>query len=100
MATAATDRNLALLKHTNTMSNKIDKWIEAKKKFKLSDKHIQMARELGLKVETHSTSTSTSTSTFLRIYFTHRGTGTIYSSGYKPTLIKDRSYILSELTSL
>lgn len=30
------------------MSNKIEKWIEAKRKFKLSDKHVQMARELGL----------------------------------------------------
>ncbi len=30
------------------MSNKIEKWIVAKRKFKLSDKHIQMARELGL----------------------------------------------------
>ena len=30
------------------MSGKIEKWIEAKKKYKLSDKHIQMARELGL----------------------------------------------------
>jgi len=30
------------------MSTKIEKWIEAKRKFKLSDKHIQMARELGL----------------------------------------------------
>ena len=29
------------------MKNK-DKWIEAKKKHKLSDKHLQMARELGI----------------------------------------------------
>ena len=30
------------------MSNKIEKWIEARRKFRLSDKHLQMARELGL----------------------------------------------------
>jgi hypothetical protein len=30
------------------MSNKIEKWIDAKRKFKLSDKHVQMAREIGL----------------------------------------------------
>jgi len=30
------------------MSKKIEKWIEAKRKYNLSDKHIQMARELGL----------------------------------------------------
>ena len=30
------------------MSQNIEEWIEAKRKFKLSDKHIQMARELGL----------------------------------------------------
>lgn len=27
---------------------KIEKWLEVKKKFKLSDMHIQMARELGM----------------------------------------------------
>ncbi len=30
------------------MPTKLEKWIEAKRKYKLSDKHIQMARELGL----------------------------------------------------
>jgi hypothetical protein len=30
------------------MSDKLEKWIEAKRKYRLSDKHIQMARELGL----------------------------------------------------
>lgn len=30
------------------MSRNIEEWIEAKRAFKLSDKHIQMARELGL----------------------------------------------------
>lgn len=30
------------------MIDKNKKWIEAKKKFHLSDKHIQMARELGM----------------------------------------------------
>ncbi len=30
------------------MAKNLDKWLEAQKKFKLSDKHIQMARELGL----------------------------------------------------
>ena len=30
------------------MAKNIEKWIQAKRKFKLSDKHIQMARELGL----------------------------------------------------
>ena len=30
------------------MSDKIKKWIEAKKKYHLSDMHIQMARELGM----------------------------------------------------
>jgi len=30
------------------MSRNIEEWIEAKRKFKLSDKHIQMARELEL----------------------------------------------------
>ena len=30
------------------MNNKNSKWIDAKKKFHLSDIHIQMARELGL----------------------------------------------------
>lgn len=30
------------------MADKIKKWMEAKKKFHLSDIHIQMARELGL----------------------------------------------------
>ena len=30
------------------MSSKIEKWIETKRKYRLSDKHIQMARELGL----------------------------------------------------
>ncbi len=30
------------------MNDKNKKWIEAKKKFRLSDMHIQMARELGL----------------------------------------------------
>lgn len=34
--------------YNNTMTRKIEKWIEAKRKFRLSDKHIQMARELGL----------------------------------------------------
>lgn len=29
-------------------TKKIERWIEAKKKHKLSDKHVQMARELGL----------------------------------------------------
>jgi hypothetical protein len=28
--------------------SKIEKWIEAKRRYKLSDKHVQMARELGL----------------------------------------------------
>jgi len=31
-----------------SMAKNLDKWLEAQKKFKLSDKHIQMARELGL----------------------------------------------------
>lgn len=30
------------------MSDKNKKWIEAKKKYHLSDMHIQMARELGM----------------------------------------------------
>ena len=30
------------------MAKNLDKWIVAQKKFHLSDKHIQMARELGL----------------------------------------------------
>jgi hypothetical protein len=30
------------------MNDKNKKWIEAKKKFRLSDIHIQMARELGM----------------------------------------------------
>ena len=30
------------------MNDKNKKWIEAKKKFRLSDTHIQMARELGM----------------------------------------------------
>ena len=30
------------------MIDKNKKWIEAKKKFRLSDMHIQMARELGM----------------------------------------------------
>jgi len=30
------------------MNDKNKKWIEAKKKFRLSDVHIQMARELGM----------------------------------------------------
>ncbi|MDB5151398.1 MAG: hypothetical protein JWR54_149 [Mucilaginibacter sp.] len=30
------------------MAKNLDKWLIAKKKFKLSDKQIQMARELGL----------------------------------------------------
>jgi len=30
------------------MSVKIEKWVIAQKKHKLSDKHVQMARELGL----------------------------------------------------
>ena len=30
------------------MPRNIEEWIEAKRKFNLSDKHIQMARELGL----------------------------------------------------
>lgn len=30
------------------MAEKNKKWIEAKKKFRLSDTHIQMARELGM----------------------------------------------------
>ena len=30
------------------MTNKNKKWIEARKKFHLSDMHIQMARELGM----------------------------------------------------
>ena len=30
------------------MNDKNMKWIEAKKKFRLSDMHIQMARELGM----------------------------------------------------
>ncbi len=30
------------------MNNKDQKWIEAKKKFRLSDTHIQMAKELGM----------------------------------------------------
>ena len=30
------------------MNDKNKKWIDAKKKFRLSDTHIQMARELGM----------------------------------------------------
>ena len=30
------------------MSNKAQEWLDAKKKFRLSDMHIQMARELGM----------------------------------------------------
>jgi hypothetical protein len=30
------------------MHDKNKKWVEAKKKFRLSDMHIQMARELGM----------------------------------------------------
>lgn len=30
------------------MAVKIEKWVVAQKKHKLSDKHVQMARELGL----------------------------------------------------
>lgn len=30
------------------VNNKDQKWIEAKKKFRLSDTHIQMAKELGM----------------------------------------------------
>lgn len=30
------------------MAEKIEKWLAAQKKHKLSDKHVQMARELGL----------------------------------------------------
>ncbi len=30
------------------MSKNLEQWLTAKKKFRLSDKHIQMARELGL----------------------------------------------------
>jgi len=30
------------------MTDKNKKWIDAKKKFRLSDTHIQMARELGM----------------------------------------------------
>jgi hypothetical protein len=30
------------------MTDKNKKWIEAKKKFRLSDTHIQMAREIGM----------------------------------------------------
>ncbi len=30
------------------MADKNKKWIDAKKKFRLSDTHIQMARELGM----------------------------------------------------
>lgn len=30
------------------MAKNLEKWIEAQKKFRLSDKHVQMARELGL----------------------------------------------------
>ena len=30
------------------MAGKIEKWTEAKRKFRLSDKHVQMGRELGL----------------------------------------------------
>jgi hypothetical protein len=30
------------------LSNKIQEWIDAKKKYRLSDAHIQMARELGM----------------------------------------------------
>jgi hypothetical protein len=29
-------------------ASKIEKWIEAKRRYKLTDKHVQMARELGL----------------------------------------------------
>jgi hypothetical protein len=32
----------------NFIPNKLRPWIEARKKFRLSDAHIQMARELGL----------------------------------------------------
>ncbi len=31
-----------------SMTDKNKKWIDAKKKFRLSDTHIQMARELGM----------------------------------------------------
>jgi hypothetical protein len=31
-----------------SLSNKTQEWIDAKKKYRLSDKHIQMARELGM----------------------------------------------------
>ncbi len=37
-----------LLQETTLSNNKNQKWIEAKRKFHLSDLHIQMARELGL----------------------------------------------------
>lgn len=30
------------------MAKNLEKWLEAQKKYRLSDKHIQMARELGL----------------------------------------------------
>jgi len=30
------------------LSNKTQEWIKAKKKYRLSDTHIQMARELGM----------------------------------------------------
>jgi len=30
------------------LSNKTQEWIDAKKKYRLSDVHIQMARELGM----------------------------------------------------
>jgi hypothetical protein len=30
------------------MAKNLEVWLEAKKKFRLSDKHLQMARELGL----------------------------------------------------
>lgn len=30
------------------MAVKLDKWVVAQKKYRLSDKHVQMARELGL----------------------------------------------------
>ena len=33
------------------MTDKNKKWIEAKKKFRLSDTHIQMARELGMNLK-------------------------------------------------
>lgn len=33
------------------MADKLEKWLVAKKKFRLSDMHIQMARELGLNPE-------------------------------------------------